>query len=212
MNAPARAAPTGPLTVPLAAAVLSVAAGGIHATVAEEHAREHWAFGAFFVAVAAFQLLWSFAVLTRPSRRVFLAGAAVNLAVVAVWLVSRLVGLPLGPNTWEAEAAGFVDSLVTAYEAGVVVLAIALARTYPAFPRLSAGQTLAAEGATLGAGAAGIVALVMAGDHSGAGLAPTHAAHFALIAGIAVAWFSRRVYRYVRTRAPAAGGREAVRA
>ena len=212
MNAPARPAATGPLTVPLAAAVLSVAAGGIHATVAEEHAREHWAFGVFFVAVAAFQLLWSLGVLTRPSRRLFLLGAAVNLGVVAVWLVSRVVGVPLGPDAGEAEAAGFVDSLATAYEVGVVLLAVLLARMYPDVPRLSAGEALAAEGVTLGAGAAGIAALVVAGDHAGGNLATEHAVHFALIAGIAVAWYSRRVYRYVRTRAPAAASRKAITA
>ena len=49
----------------------------------------------------------------RPSRRLLLAGAIGNLAIASVWLVSRTVGLPLGPEAWEPEAIHVADIVAT---------------------------------------------------------------------------------------------------
>jgi hypothetical protein len=66
-------------------------------------------------------------VMLRPSGRVWLAGAVGNALVIVVWILSRTVGLPWGPEAGQAEPVGFVDALSTAYEALLVAGAAALA-------------------------------------------------------------------------------------
>jgi len=62
----------------------------------------------------------------RPGhRRLLLAGAIGNGVVIAIWLVSRLVGLPFGPDAFTPEAVSFKDLLAT-YDEVVVVLLCAL--------------------------------------------------------------------------------------
>jgi hypothetical protein len=101
----------------------------IHASVIVPHFREYWLFGAFFVLAALFQLIWGVAVWTRRGdRRLLGAGVAANLAIVLLWVATRTVGLPFGPEPGEVEAAGLHDLLATADElaivlAGVLVLA-----------------------------------------------------------------------------------------
>jgi hypothetical protein len=108
------------------AAALSFAAALIHASVAPAHFGSWWAFGVFFVVVAAFQLVW--AELVRRGempRRGLVLGAAVNLAIAAVWLGSRTVGLPIGPEAGRAEGVGLHDVLATLDEVGIAILVAA---------------------------------------------------------------------------------------
>lgn len=72
------------------------------------------------------QVLWAILVVPRPDdRRLLLAGAAGNLAIALVWVVSRIVGLPLGPTPFQPESVGWKDLLAT-YDEFAVVLLIAL--------------------------------------------------------------------------------------
>lgn len=108
------------------AAVLSWAAALVHAVAATGHFGEWWAYGAFFTVLVVFQFGWaSFIYGRRPSRRVLIAGAAVNLAVVLVWIVTRTTGLPLGPGAGDAEAVGPLDIVATLDELGIA-LAVAI--------------------------------------------------------------------------------------
>lgn len=83
--------------LPVVVAGLSAATGGIHGTVFPGHAGEYWLFGVFFALVGAFQLAWAYRVLTRPSAFLATLGIAVNGVVIALWVLTRTVGLPLGP-------------------------------------------------------------------------------------------------------------------
>lgn len=113
---------------------LSIAAGGLHLLVAPEHLEEWWAYGLFFLAASAFQLGYGLLLLTQgiegwggwPAvrRRVALIGLLATLAILALWTVSRTVGVPLGPEAFEPERAGAIDVAATALE---VVLAGCLA-------------------------------------------------------------------------------------
>jgi hypothetical protein len=131
------AAPHGPpaVTRPLASvmavdlALLSGAAAIIHGAVIGQHLREFWLFGAFFAVAALAQLAWALLAIARPARRLWLAGAVGNAAVIVVWIVSRTVGLPLGEEAGRAEPVGFADALSTAYEVVLVVGSAALARS-----------------------------------------------------------------------------------
>lgn len=106
-----------------AAVALSVAASMIHASVIVPHFREYWLFGVFFVASAIFQLVWGLVVWNRrDDRPLLLLGAGVNLAIVVLWVATRTVGLPIGPEPGEVEPAGLHDLLATGDE-----IALALA-------------------------------------------------------------------------------------
>jgi hypothetical protein len=44
----------------------------------------------------------------------------VNSAVIAVWIVSRTIGLPIGPHPWQPEAIGLLDLFATGFEVALV--------------------------------------------------------------------------------------------
>ena len=126
-------------------AVSSLAAAGIHFAVIGEHFKEYALFGVFFALVAWVQALWALGVVVAPTRPLLLAGVVVNAVVVLVWVVSRTVGLPLGPESGAAEPVAFLDVLSTVIEVGIV---------------LGAGLLLARPSAARG-GHGGLVAVVV---------------------------------------------------
>jgi hypothetical protein len=116
---PARASAAQPpyLDALLHIAGLSIVAGGIHAIVVPQHLAETPLYGVLFATLAAFQIGWGPVVYSRPSARAFRAGAAVSIAVIGVWIASRTIGTPLGPEPWAAEPIGPLDLAATACEA-----------------------------------------------------------------------------------------------
>jgi hypothetical protein len=115
-------------TVLYAAAGLSLLAAVIHAWVAPEHFEEWWGYGTFFIVCAVLQGLYAPILLWRPDRPVLLLGAAGNLAVVILWLVTRTTGIPLfGPHAGEVEGVGASDLACTLAEVGIVAALGALA-------------------------------------------------------------------------------------
>jgi len=113
-------------------ALLSIGAAVIHFAVIAQHINEWWLSGTFFVLVALFQLAWAVAVLGRPSQPLYLIGAVVNALVVITWIVSRTVGIPVGPEAGEPESIGLADVLATSYEVLLVAVGSALALQVPA--------------------------------------------------------------------------------
>ena len=65
-----------------------------------------------------------------PSATILALGALGNLAVVVIWIYTRTVGLPLGPDAGETEAVGAPDALSSAFEL-VLAAGGALALAYP---------------------------------------------------------------------------------
>jgi FtsP/CotA-like multicopper oxidase with cupredoxin domain len=80
------------------------------------HFQEYVPFGLFFVAAGALQLAAAAAMLLRPSRRLFLAAAAGTAGVIGLYLVSRTVGVPVGPRPGQPEMVGFTDIACTTME------------------------------------------------------------------------------------------------
>lgn len=106
--------------VAVALAACSAAAATVHFAVISDHIDEYWLFGVFFAAAGLAQTLFSVLVLQRPSRLVYGAGALGNAAIVGLWIASRTIGLPLGPEPGEAEAVGTADVVSTVLELVIV--------------------------------------------------------------------------------------------
>ena len=120
--------PTGPGTVGRylrwLLATSSIAAGVVHFALSGEHYDVSWRHGLFFTLVAWLQLSWGIGVLVRPTRRLLVAGVALNAAVLGVWVISRVWGVPVGPDAWTPESVTFTDALSSALEAGIVLCSI----------------------------------------------------------------------------------------
>jgi hypothetical protein len=89
----------------------------IHLAVVPEHAEEWAAAAVFFVVLALAEAALAVAVLTGANRRMLVAGSGVSIASAVLWVISRTVGLPVGPEAFTAEAIAAPDLLATALEA-----------------------------------------------------------------------------------------------
>ena len=149
----------------------SLGAGLVHFAVVTEHLAEWWLFGAFFIGIGVLQIGWAVLALARDRMPVPRAIAALNASVVGLWVVTRTVGLPVGPDRWAPEAVGVADVVCTALQAVVVVLVLAAVRAprEARAPHLTAGVRLA----LLGVGAVAMAAVTTpalaateAGEHA----------------------------------------------
>ncbi|MGH2858123.1 MAG: hypothetical protein ACRDMJ_11645 [Solirubrobacteraceae bacterium] len=98
----------------------------IHLQAAADHLDESLLYAVLFIGVAAAQIAWGIVLYRRPGSRTLLAGAIGSLAVAGVWLLSRTVGLPVGPDATGPESAGFLDVLATVNEIVLAILALGL--------------------------------------------------------------------------------------
>src|SRR5215471_5643686 len=98
------------------AAAASVASAAIHFSVIGEHYQEAWYFGVFFMVAAWAQVGWAVGVIVRPTRRILIAGAALQLLLVVIYVWSRTAGLPIGPEPWKPEDVSFLDVMSTLLE------------------------------------------------------------------------------------------------
>jgi hypothetical protein len=105
----------------------SLGAGLVHAAVVSEHWSYSLAHGLFFGLVAAAQLGWGVAALARDRLVLPRVVLAANLAVVALWGVTRTVGLPFGPDAGHPEGVGAADLGAVALQL-LVVTAVAVSR------------------------------------------------------------------------------------
>ena len=127
----------GALQVVLAPVVasLSMSAALIHFAVIQEHWREYFLYGAFFVLAGLFQIVWMFLVVTRPSAFLYAVGLVGNLGIAAAWVVTRTVGVLVGPAAKETEMVGFGDALSTVFEVLIVVgCAVLLRQSWARIP------------------------------------------------------------------------------
>lgn len=109
-------------------------AAAVHLAVMPTHFRQWWLFGVFFLGAATLQVALGVLLLTRPSPRLLAAGAAGSVAVVVLWLASRLVGLPFGPDHGATEPFGVLDMLATVAELSTAVCCVVARRAGAARP------------------------------------------------------------------------------
>jgi hypothetical protein len=121
MLPPNRLAPSGRAAVRLVLGAAAIGAGVIHLAVVPEHLSEWRPLGIGFVLAGALQVAWGTAIALVDSRRLLRVGAAGSLLFLGVYVLSRTVGLPLGPEAFEPEAFGAADLLCCALEVPVAL-------------------------------------------------------------------------------------------
>ena len=104
----------------------SVGAAAIHFAVIFEHFDEYVLYGAFFLVLSWAQMIWAAVVLWRPSRPWLWLGIAGNALVIAVYVASRTVGLPIGPDVHHPEPVGPLDVVSIVLEAALIAGCAAL--------------------------------------------------------------------------------------
>jgi MFS family permease len=105
------------------AAAFSLLAALIHLWVIPEHFEEWWGYGAFFLICAVAQGVYGAALLRWPRRPLLLLGIGGNVSIIALYLLTRTVGIPFfGPHAGEVEGVGVTDVCATASELGLVVV------------------------------------------------------------------------------------------
>jgi hypothetical protein len=107
-------------------AALSVGAATIHFAVVFEHFAEYTLYGVFFLVISWAQLIWPVVLLMRPSRLWLWLGIAGNAMVIAVYVASRTIGLPFGPDFNHSESVGALDVVGCILEFGLIAGCAAL--------------------------------------------------------------------------------------
>jgi hypothetical protein len=94
------------------ATVLAVSLGLIHILATPLYFEQWLGYGAFFVAIAALQVMYSMALAVgRPNGTLLWVGIAGNALVIALWAVTRTLGIPFGPMAGEVLPVGLLDSV-----------------------------------------------------------------------------------------------------
>jgi hypothetical protein len=107
-------------------AALSVGAAAIHFAVVFAHFSQYALYGAFFLVVAWAQLIWPAVLLWRPSRSWLWLGLTGNALILVVYVASRTVGLPIGPDVNHPEPAGALDIVSAVLEFALIAGCAAL--------------------------------------------------------------------------------------
>lgn len=124
------------------AGALSLLAAFVHGGLTPEHFTEWWGYGAFFAVAATAQALLGLALLLdavpdpRARRAVWRLGLVGQLLLVAMYVLTRTVGIPLvGPSAGSIEEVAPIDVLAVGME-----LACAGLLAWVSFARAPAGR------------------------------------------------------------------------
>src|SRR5216683_5414280 len=143
-------------------AALSVGAAAIHFAVVFEHFAEYALYGVFFLVISWAQVIWPAVLLWRPSRLWLWLGIAGNAIVIGVYVASRTVGLPFGPDLDHAESVGALDVVSCVLEFGLIAGCAALLWRPSLADRPMARRGAVARAATLVAVPAAVIAATTA--------------------------------------------------
>ena len=112
------------------AVVSSAAAAGVHAAMGPSHFSEGFLLGLFFAVSSMAQLAWASLALTSGGALLLRLGVLLNLGCVALWAVTRTLGLPFGliPGP---EAVGGWDVATVVWELVVAACCLAALRRTP---------------------------------------------------------------------------------
>jgi hypothetical protein len=107
-----------------AAALGSLGAGLIHVVVSPGHWQEWAPLGVSFASLALIQIAWAIFAFRAPDSRWLALIIPVNIGTIAIWAVSRIWGLPVGPAAGAPESVVVSGVVATLLEAFVVVTVV----------------------------------------------------------------------------------------
>lgn len=114
-----------------AAAGLTLLAGFSHALAGEEHFTIWWGYGLFFSIVSICQIMGGGALLFWSSRTLYRVGVAGTSFVIILYVVTRTLGIPFGPEAGQVEGVGVLDAFSKTFEVAYLSCLIALLRRPP---------------------------------------------------------------------------------
>jgi len=105
------------------AATLLFGAALIHVAAVPPHLEEFAPFGYAFAALAVAQFVLAFALLLAwPYARSI--SVLLSIGVIAVWVMSRTTGLPIGVEPWVPENVGVADVISGIFEVALVAILV----------------------------------------------------------------------------------------
>jgi hypothetical protein len=159
-------------TALLVLALAAAGAGVIHLVHAPSHVTEWAPLGIGFFVAGVLQIVWAGAVVVLDSRRLLLAGAAGSALFVAFYLLTRTVGMPVGPEAFQPEGYGRADVLCTALEVPVALGALRMAIHRPVARMTRRLAAVFSLSAVLVASATGVALAAPVHHHGGCDTAP----------------------------------------
>ncbi len=113
------------------ATVLAASLGLIHMLALPLYFEQWLGYGVFFFSVAVIQVVYSMLLAVNPPNRILLwAGIVGNACIIALWAVTRTVGIPLGPMAGEVLPVGLLDGLAQILEVTQIVHLAVLLRQF----------------------------------------------------------------------------------
>jgi hypothetical protein len=86
-------------------------AGAVHIVIAPSHWQHAPAHGLFFLGAGIVEVLWSVALLRKPSRAVTYFGIGMASMLLMLWILARALPAPFGHGPEAVEAWGLVCKL-----------------------------------------------------------------------------------------------------
>jgi hypothetical protein len=122
-----------------------IVSGSAHGLVTQDHFQEWWGYGVFFLVTSICLIGFGLALITdaidprympgevnRIRRAMYAVGALGNVSILGLYLLTRTVGIPLGPGSGSVESVGVIDVVAKAAEllavAGLVLLFVKTGR------------------------------------------------------------------------------------
>jgi hypothetical protein len=112
-----------------ATAVASICSALPHLVVTQHHFHEWFWYGMFFLVATLAQFGFAGCVLFRPNRTVVRVSSTCSVFVIALWLFTRTVEVPIGPGRGETEPFGLIDGICAIAEACTAVFGLIALRT-----------------------------------------------------------------------------------
>lgn len=110
-------------------ALTSFSAALVHAAVMPDHFEQSLIYGYFFLIASLSQLIFGALILIHPSRQLVKAGITASALMIVLWLVSRTLGVPIGPDNGGTEPFGLLDTLASTYEAALIIFGVLALRS-----------------------------------------------------------------------------------